>query len=75
MIPAELQSRVDELAALAVDLEEVASLLRYEASFMIDDRLLDLILELRPPELPPIDLDAWLASDLPMPEVAPALGL
>lgn len=75
MIAAHLQRRLDELAALSVDLEEWAEQLRREAREDLDDAILDVILAIRPRPLPPIDLDAWLASDLPMPEVSAALGL
>lgn len=70
-----LQRRLDELADLAVDLEEWVAEVRRQARVDLDDAILDLILELRPPALPPIELDAWLAADWPMPEVTAALGL
>lgn len=75
MIAAELHRRLDELATLAVDLEAWADELRREARADLDNAILDAILACRPPALPSIDLDAWLASDWPMPEVASALGL
>jgi hypothetical protein len=71
----QLRRRVDELGTLAVDLEEWAARLRRQSRRDLDDGILDAILAARPTELPPIDLDAWLASDWPLPEVNAALGL
>lgn len=69
-----LQRRLDELAGLAVDLERFAEELRRQARVDLDDAILDLILAVRPPPPPPIELDAWLAADWPMPEVMAAVG-
>lgn len=70
-----LRQRLDELASFAADLDEWATELRRQNRIDLDNAILDAILAARPNALPPIDLDAWLASDWPMPEVSAALGL